>query len=107
MLFRSPNAQILYYRDCFDLTQKTDKDMKQKYDNNEKFRNKLILSTESSFEAKFGEDSKIIGGENGIGKVKNAKDHAERLVSMGENGKLDFEAKFPELDELFGFKTKK
>ena len=101
-----PNAQILYYRDCFDLAQKTDKDMKQKHDNNKEFRKKLILSTESSFEAKFGEDSKMIGGENGIGKVKNSINHAERLISIGEAGKNEFEDRFPELKDLFGFEAK-
>ncbi|MBC7472313.1 MAG: hypothetical protein H7196_03595 [candidate division SR1 bacterium] len=97
-----PNADILYYRDCFDIKQKTDKDMKQKYDNNKKFKKKIILSKSFSFEAKFNEDPKIISET--FGKIQNAKNHAERLIDMGENGKAKFKRLFGELSTLFGFK---
>jgi AAA15 family ATPase/GTPase len=101
-----PNAEILYYRDCFDITQKTDKDMKQKYDNNEKFKKKIILSDYSSFEAKFGEDPKVVEKQIGS-KIQNAKNQAEKFINKGETGKTEFQKLFPELGDLLGFTGKK
>lgn len=97
-----PNAEILYYRDCFDITQKTDKDMKQKYESNEGFKQKILLSDQPSFEVKFEEDPKQIEKQPG-GKIQNAKNHAERLINMGESGKAEFERLFGELGALLGF----
>lgn len=98
-----PDAEILYYRDALDLTQKTDKDMNQKLTNNSKFAAKMILSNKSSFEAKFGQDPKTISA--GIGKIENAKVQASLLIDLGEKGKLEFERLFPETNQLFGFKV--
>ncbi len=97
-------ATFWYYLDHpneHQLKSKRYQDLKEKAEN----QANLLLSDKEMFELKFTDDE-----EEARRWHKEAKDFAQKkadaIISMGEKGKSEFEEKFPELADLFNFKTK-